>query len=1046
MASAPPQSASIHSYEGIVSRLLQLAARVGRHGNDGVDVSYTSLFIALLWLEDDTSKWLNENAGPLGARLSAVYKTRGVTESDRAPLRAAAFSTDELNPLSYSPSARRIMAAAQAVADESSPSAPGVVGTRHIAAVYFFRNPPDHQTQLEDEWAFAPAKWRPSFVEFIRASRGDGDLWRAVFAPHLDPSFLEEFQTPLLERYQFAGDALRVLEDWWERSEYDGRSRRRLRSIGLLEAMRGPESFGEFGAPEPSQEPSSPLLLNNPVFLSSGSRLVLDGAQSLAFTTTGSAEIGLRHLAAAVVLVKESNAHGALLASGKPLSYHKRRLLAYVNRHCLDDEAAEWRKALVGQREPDLAAYRPDDPEAGNDQLDVRRFAAAFALLIASKEVAPPLAIGISGNWGSGKSFFMRLMRSETDRIARLAEADPRFHSNVVPIQFNAWHYAEKDLLASLVQTIFQALQNALTGPRGAPSDAEAVLSRLETAKAERDSAEKQAEAARAAFEISQKQLEETRRQVALKAEQVRLSAAGVAAASAEQLKPALVSLGLGHISALIDQGADRAAQVRAALAHVQSTGLRSRSAFEWLLRAPVSWWGVAGLLLALVLAAAAAYFFQNSLAALTPILAALGAVWRWASRQLARIDEGLAEFDKVRHAIDAKAEEKRAELNKDIEAAQRELDEHAAALKTAQESLAAASAKVAGAERALEETKSINLLARMVGERLTSRDYEKYLGLVAAVRADFQRLSELIRAAAQEASASNLSFRRIDRIVLYIDDLDRCPTDKVVLVLEAIHLLLAFDLFVVVVGLDIRWASHSLEEKFSRQLKAENGASALDYLEKIFQIPFWLPPMDEQASRQLLTAMLPRPQPAAGESSAAATGASAAAAPAGAGKSGPLSKAPVSAPLPGETELLSIQRGERAFMLSLAPALSRSPRRLKRFVNTYLILRASLAPDERETFVLDGGASGNYREAMVLLAMLTSAPRAWTRALNALDSPAPPQSVGDLRKIALTEPAPGEYQYVEALFDAYGSNGSIEELRTMAPKVARFSFHYSFT
>lgn len=1046
MDSAPQQSASLQSYEGVVSRLLQLAARVGRHGRDGVDVSYTSLFIALLWLEDDTSKWLSDNVSPLGANLAAVYRTRGVTEADRPALRAAAFSEDELNPISYSPSARRILAAAQSIASESSTAKPGVVGTRHIAAVYFFRNPPDHQTQLESEWAFAPGKWRPAFVEFIRASRDDGELWRPVFAPHLDPGFLAEFQTQLLERYRFAGEALPAIERWWEISDSEGRPRRFLRSAGLFEALGGAQSFGQLAPPQPSQPAPSSTLLNNPVFLSPGARLVLDGSQSLAFTTTGASEIGLRHLAAAILLVKESGAHAALVTPGKPLASYRRQLIGYINAHCIDDDLAEWRKALVGQREPDLAAYRPDDPETGNDQLDVRRFAAAFALLIASKEVSPPLAIGISGNWGSGKSFFMRLMRSETARITRMAEADPRFHSNVVPIQFNAWHYAEKDLLASLVQTIFQALQNALTGPRGEPSAADAVLSRLEAAKAERDSAEKQAEAAQSAVQARRKQLEETRRQAALKAEQARLSAAEVAAASADQLKQALDALGLGHISKLVEEGADRAAQVRAALAQVQSTGLRSRSAFEWLLRAPVSWWGVSGLLLLILALAGAAYYLKDSVVALTPLLAALGALWRWASRQLARVDAGLAEFDKVRHAIDAKAEEKRAELHRDVEAAQKALDEDAARWKAAQESLAAASAKVSAAERALEETKSINLLARMVDERLTSRDYEKYLGLVAAVRADFQRLSELIRAAAQEAAVSNLAFRRIDRIVLYIDDLDRCPTDKVVLVLEAIHLLLAFDLFVVVVGLDIRWASHSLEEKFSRQLKAGNGASALDYLEKIFQVPFWLPPMDEQASRQLLTAMLPKPQPAAADSSAGAPAAHGADAPAGAGKSGQGSTPPASAPLPGETELLSIQRGERAFMLSLAPALSRSPRRLKRFVNTYLILRASLAPDERETFVLDGGASGSYREAMVLLALLTSAPGAWTRALTALESPAPPNSVGDLRRIALSDPAPGEYQYVQAAFDAYGNSGSIEDLRWMAPKVARFSFHYSFT
>ncbi len=232
--------------------------------------------------------------------------------------------------------------------------------------------------------------------------------------------------------------------------------------------------------------------------------------------------------------------------------------------------------------------------------------------------------------------------------------------------------------------------------------------------------------------------------------------------------------------------------------------------------------------------------------------------MWRWAKKHLDNVDGALAKFESVRDAIEAKVEEKRAAIAEDVNEAAAVLRADEGKLRVARESVQAAEKTVQEAERAAEETKSINRLARLVDERLTSRDYEKYLGLVAAVRADFQRLSELIHAAAQEAEVSQLSFRRIDRIVLYIDDLDRCPTDKVILVLEAIHLLLAFDLFVVVVGLDIRWASHSLEEKFSNHLKADGGATALDYLEKIFQVPFWLPPMDEQASRQLLATMLP--------------------------------------------------------------------------------------------------------------------------------------------------------------------------------------------
>ena len=49
---------------------------------------------------------------------------------------------------------------------------------------------------------------------------------------------------------------------------------------------------------------------------------------------------------------------------------------------------------------------------------------------------------------------------------------------------------------------------------------------------------------------------------------------------------------------------------------------------------------------------------------------------------------------------------------------------------------------------------------------------------------------------------------RPIERIVLYIDDLDRCPPERVVEVLQAVHLLLAFELFVVVVAVDARAGS----------------------------------------------------------------------------------------------------------------------------------------------------------------------------------------------------------------------------------------------
>ncbi len=123
-----------------------------------------------------------------------------------------------------------------------------------------------------------------------------------------------------------------------------------------------------------------------------------------------------------------------------------------------------------------------------------------------------------------------------------------------------------------------------------------------------------------------------------------------------------------------------------------------------------------------------------------------------------------------------------------------------------------------------------------------------------------------------------SLSYHRKHKI-LYSPDLDRCNEDVVVKVLEAIHLILAFPLFVVVVGVDPRWLNNALSEKyktlFGRDVVAkgnETGNSAFsftqdaiigkpatsyDYLEKIFQIPFALKPINKSGREKLIKYLL---------------------------------------------------------------------------------------------------------------------------------------------------------------------------------------------
>ena len=86
--------------------------------------------------------------------------------------------------------------------------------------------------------------------------------------------------------------------------------------------------------------------------------------------------------------------------------------------------------------------------------------------ICAAEKVTPPLSVGVFGDWGSGKSFFMRLMQEQTKQVAASsatdANGDRLFCRQIVSIRFNAWHYADGNLWASLVQTIFQSLRAAL--------------------------------------------------------------------------------------------------------------------------------------------------------------------------------------------------------------------------------------------------------------------------------------------------------------------------------------------------------------------------------------------------------------------------------------------------------------------------------------------------------------------------------------------------------------------------------------------------------
>ena len=102
-------------------------------------------------------------------------------------------------------------------------------------------------------------------------------------------------------------------------------------------------------------------------------------------------------------------------------------------------------------------------------------YADTFARLIASKRTRTPLTIGIHGDWGSGKTTLMQLIKARLDetRLQRRRERKLSFLSweesaaKVFPqhfrtcktVWFNAWKYGrEEALLAALIRTIVRTM------------------------------------------------------------------------------------------------------------------------------------------------------------------------------------------------------------------------------------------------------------------------------------------------------------------------------------------------------------------------------------------------------------------------------------------------------------------------------------------------------------------------------------------------------------------------------------------------------------
>lgn len=692
-------------------------------------------------------------------------------------------------------------------------------------------------------------------------------------------------------------------------------------------------------------------------------------------------------------------------------------------------------------RAPDLLNRRLPPPEyladrscADEDAMGTREDARALAGLITLQAASPPLAIGVFGSWGSGKSTLLAQIQDEVAREVEEERTSPttgedaqatRRVANVVQVSLNAWTFADSgNLWASITSEIFDQVAAGGMDHRDADigaklvtevarrSDEEAAhlraaLALQDDSKAALEQAEREVEAAerdrtsapldavRDALLAALKAGEETRPKTDEADPSKKTSAA--------KRRDAMQALG----DALCDEDGDIDEETLKRYLDAEPGMVRSALVAWDLARKTVRTSHVILAVAALGAAVCIAQWVTLSIYVpaawnlairiLTPSFVVCAGIWHMrplflsAWRGAAALHQAVNERtqaarERLRLAK-AKAAKERAALHESAHERQKREEFISKYRGTADGGMAGAPGV---------------MLEYLLRDSADAVKIRSQLGTLATVRRCFDQLSAIIR-----AGRRNRDGQTVERIVVYFDDLDRCTEEQVVAVMQAVHLLLAYDCFVAVVAVDARWLKHSLDKVYTQLARTDSEDSDLptsaDYLEKIFQIVFWVKSMRGHDARDgghtyrnFVSAMI---NPERGKAPAVSPIVNAAPPTQGSAQHVPspsrtvlqgdqASETPgdeqdpdcpfkplrmtapfAPAPETSDRAMVALTLAERNLMPQLGGLADKSPRAVKRMVNLYRLIRASLGARDLEVF-LGGGSPQIPSFAAVQLAL----------------------------------------------------------------------------
>jgi hypothetical protein len=536
------------------------------------------------------------------------------------------------------------------------------------------------------------------------------------------------------------------------------------------------------------------------------------------------------------------------------------------------------------------------DTEQGTDGLGMKPIADVLAETLVFRDLRPPFVLGVLGKWGRGKSYFVNLMLDKMIRIQKQQADDhyvrDTYVGHVYYVEFNAWTFSRGDIWSSLLYQILESLNEQIQ-LEGTMDNEDLVAGRLSTIEVVRNfgarnhgyitthsglwedykkikkrgnrPSKRLLRAIDANYENDQRQLKSIDNKIKARILELGKKTATDQRKQKTKLIREEAKIAFQEFRRSIFEGALKKVLVdntpnapednetQSANADIASiTGINKKTLKDYIDRIRsaedydnviegvknINWWSYrfrcrdvhpfvwicsAGfLILSFVLFEfvtdpVAKYFvatFSGLLSASTPIVTAvissvrkMDPIIEDAKTKAATLDD--IEIGTIGNAIDDVVDEKEDQLLNDYEQER---------------------AEILNRNRTIWRTSLNESIEKIVSKQ------NEHLGMIHPVQQDLKRISDGMLDRRQK----QIFPRGEPRIVLFVDDLDRCRKSTVVEVIEALQLLVKNKLFVVVLAVDPSYAINSIDDEY-RVLDPENLTAGIDFLEKVIQIPFRL-------------------------------------------------------------------------------------------------------------------------------------------------------------------------------------------------------------